>query len=348
MVRGALGRDAEWTERTERRLAEASPKPAPPPADEDGIVDWDFEDPPIPWIIGGLIQEATVTVAFADPNALKTWTCYSMATAVAKGELWLGRAVSQGLVIIVDYESSLRQVRRRMRVLKQAGLSRQVRYFRGTGMPLDGAEIWDRITRLRPRLVIVDSLQRGMPGLDLNDAKIAQAPMSYAAAVASDHGTATIMIHHKVKGKDGHEASRGSGAIMAAAENWLEFLDVESLPGGAQRTTLHCGRLKEGTSFDDIRLELSDEKGLIEIADKPSVSDAEDVDKSKAKLLLTLATSGGRVPEAELLRKSGLRSGNRFGGLVAKQALRELVESGQVYKTKTDNGRGWLYCTQLV
>ena len=134
-ARTALGPDAEWKERADRRVEAATPTgtiddfinglktPKPPATPEDnatwGVIDWYQVDPAVKWIVEGVIQEGTVNLGFGAPNSLKTWAFYLLAACVAKGDNWLGRKTLQGLVVILDYESSQRQARRRMKLLQK-------------------------------------------------------------------------------------------------------------------------------------------------------------------------------------------------------------------------------------
>ena len=82
---------------------------------------------------------------------------------------------------------------------------------------------------LNPVLIIADSLSRGAIGKKENDAESAE-PLDLAKRLARTTNAASVFIHHKNKsGKEGFESARGSSAIMAAAEGWLEFLDFERL-----------------------------------------------------------------------------------------------------------------------
>ena len=258
-------------------MAGALLSPVSVPLDEWGVIDWDAVDPPVKWVVEGIVQEATVTLAYGAQNSLKTWTMYEIAAAVASGRPWLGRPVTQGLVVLLDYESSPRQARRRMRVLRKQGLT-NVRYVNPKEF-LDEDALWVRLAELRPWLVIVDSLSRGMVGRDENDQKVAAKPLDSAKRLARYCGAAVIFIHHKVKSEtaEGYVSARGSGAITAAAEGWLEFRDWERLGVSVERARIHCGRLKESVPFGDIILELSDAQGLVEVKEtEPKTVGTED------------------------------------------------------------------------
>jgi hypothetical protein len=298
-----------------------------------GVIDWNKLDPPIRWVVEGVVQEATVSLAFGPPNALKTWTMYLIAAAVASGTPWLGRPVGRGLVVILDYESSERQARRRMRVLQQRGIT-GIRYVNPKEM-LDEPDLWVRLAELKPALVVVDSLSRGMIGRDENDAKAMAIPLDLAKRLARDCGAATIFIHHKNKSAaEGHMAARGSGAITAAAEGWLEFDDFEKGSGSVQRATLRCGRLTESIAFDDIRLELSDEKGLVEVKAAGSEPVSKGLD-NRERIFSILRSRSEGVPRKEL--RGVLR-----GTMQKREAdISELLVSDTLVKFKRD-GEEWV------
>ena len=110
-ARGAIGRDAEWNERTTRRLADVasthrdSDTVTAPPISAPGdtiaagpfvfkVGGLDAPQPPLVYTIDGLICKADVCMLVAHGGSMKTWLAFSLALAVTTGRPWLGRFAS--------------------------------------------------------------------------------------------------------------------------------------------------------------------------------------------------------------------------------------------------------------
>ena len=97
--------------------------------------------------------------------------------------------------------------------------------------------------------------------------------------------------------------------------------------------------MKEAESFEDILLELSNDKGLVERQQpaKGNVPRSElTVDGVRSRLLLQIETAEGGLGEKELLRAACLTSPE--AQRVGKLALKELADAGRVGRRKMNVG----------
>ena len=91
---------------------------------------------------------------------------------------------------------------------------------------------------------------------------------------------------------------------------------------------LHCARLKESVPFDDICLELSDERGLIEVARKiEPVEEKSTPDKNRALVLNILKQHTNGLPKKMLTNMMKGKNEAKFA-VLAELALSNItVES---------------------
>lgn len=269
-TRASLGRDADWTELAERRIA-ATTSDEPSPATNDDpfafrVGGLNTPLPPITYQVDGLIAKGDVVMLVAHGNSLKTWLAFSLALAVASGRPWLGRFPTlRGVAGIIDFESGAYEVDRRLQLLGARDELVEDRLLR-TSYPaakLTEASAWLRLAERRGDLWVVDSFTASASGTDENDARAAE-PLQHAARLAETCGCTVVFIHHARKsngGTDRREAVRGSSAIYAACDRVFEFTDLEKKDGGIVMSTMTSIKDGAGRTPEDVRVELSD-KGI--------------------------------------------------------------------------------------
>ena len=80
--------------------------------------DWlDDPEPPIVWVVDGLLAEDSLTMLSAYPKEGKSTFARHLALAVARGEEFLGRPTKQGKVLYFALEEMERDVRAKFRAL---------------------------------------------------------------------------------------------------------------------------------------------------------------------------------------------------------------------------------------
>lgn len=187
--------------------------------------------PPIDWLVDGLISAGSVNVFYGDGGSKKTWALLDMAVCVARGADWLNFKTKAGGVLIVDEESGKRRIMRRLGdVLRGHAADNQTPIY-CTSLaafnlcePNDIGELYNLIVSSGARLVIVDALADVMPGKDENSVKDVQPLFLALRRIAEETQAAIIIIHHSSK----NGGYRGSTAIKGALDL---LLSVESKTG---------------------------------------------------------------------------------------------------------------------
>ncbi len=174
----------------------------------------------IEYVIPGMLPAGETIILSASPKTGKSLLAYDAAFAVATGEdTFLGEAVKQGKVLIIQCDESSNTARAR--------LSR--RGFRPEDAPnvefvesfnisqLDWLE--EKLELFRPSLVIIDCLRRisSTSTLSENSAEFANSVYQLKELIAR-YNAAGILIHHSNKNQEavGVDRVRGSSAIAGA------------------------------------------------------------------------------------------------------------------------------------
>lgn len=303
VVRGGVGRDAEWTEKTNQRLAEAAatssaPKPEAvfePVGDQVTVGALVFKvggfNAPLPklsYLIDPLIVCSDVVMLVAHGNSLKTWTAFSLALSVASGRPWLGRFVTKrGRAAILDFESGDYEILRRMKLIGARDEEVGDRLMRAafSGADLNDPETWITLAALGLELLVVDSFNAASPDTDENDARSA-GMIQHASKFANATGCTVVFIHHARKGGGGgdrRETVRGSTALFAACDRIFEFTDLDQKENGVVCSTMRSVKDGAGKRPAPVRVELSDERGLQFVEIEAKTDEAEDDENATQK-----------------------------------------------------------------
>lgn len=301
--------DPEGAAQFEQLINKPKDAPSPSPKGNEGIFwdNWDEPLPPVKWLVEGLIPKGTVGAFVAHGSSLKTWTMLSMAAAIAKGQAWLDKyPVTQGKVVILDYESGRYELRRRVLLLEKG----KVVGLGAWSYPekrIDDVSFWvDLGNEPGIALVCVDSLAEGTsPGVDENS-KDASYPLQLAAKFTEATGASVLFVHHSKKDDSGdaRKVVRGSTAIYAAMDWCFAFENVADTQG-YRRMLMTSIKPCMGAKPPPVPLELTD-KGLstFEVGDKPTKTSP----PAQIQAAIRLALAGGPVEtKAKLATEIGIR-----------------------------------------
>ena len=353
-ARNALGVDAEWTERAERRLEQAATAPTPTPTEGDvtagpftfKVGGLDAPLPPLVYTVDGLVCKGDVCMFVAHGNSLKTWLALSLSVAVSNGRPWLARYLTQrGRAAILDFESGDFEIVRRLKMLgaKDAEIDGRLLRCSYSGAHLNDPETWIALAELGLGLLVVDSFNAASPATDENDARSA-GMLQHAGRFANATGCTVIFIHHARKGSGGdrRESVRGSTALFAACDRIFEFTDLEKKDGGAVLSTLRSVKDGAGRAPLPVRVELNDQ-GL-RYVDNPPDAESEDEGgfvEAEKRLhneilrLLRLDQHSNGMPKQDLLARLRGSSDSR------RRVLAELVTEDFVVEYR-DARKVWI------
>jgi hypothetical protein len=183
------------------------------------------DQPPIDWVVEGLISSGSVSLMFGEGGTKKTYTCLDMGVCVALNKAWLERTVKQSKVLFVDEESGPRRFARRYTEVlnghdgnENTDLSYVSLSQLNLRNPDDVVALKALVRQTGAQMVFIDALADIMPGADENSVKDVQPIFLAIREIAEETGAAVIFIHHS--NKIGNY--RGSSALKAAVDLLLK------------------------------------------------------------------------------------------------------------------------------
>jgi hypothetical protein len=277
---------------------------APPgnnPADKFAIImERDFSSLAEPtYVVDGLIPDRGVTVIYGASGSFKSFIGLELAASVASGCAAFGKfPVKQGDVVIAAGEAPHALARKRMPAWKQArGISKSIPLgmFRAVPNVSNSSEVQAFIASIKkagmnPKLVIIDTVARAMPGLDENDAVGAGQLIQASEQISRELGCAVILIHHS--GKDETKGMRGSSAIPAGAD---AIFKVKRSPDSLA-VSLSCEKMKDADEPPRIHLRGELVAGSLVFS---AITEVEYVQASRTNPPLSPATVGKALQTAQ-------------------------------------------------
>jgi hypothetical protein len=185
------------------------------------------------WLITGLWSEEAVGIVGGEPKCCKSFLALDMAVSVAAGTPCLRRfpVTHAGRVLLYAAEDALHVVRRRLEGICAAAavplpdLDVQVITAPTVRLDLeaDRASLDETVTKLRPRLLVLDPFVR-LHRIDENASGEVAPLLAYLRELQRRHGVAVAVVHHAKKG-GGHiragQALRGSSEFHAWGDSNL-------------------------------------------------------------------------------------------------------------------------------
>lgn len=213
-------------------------------------VDTLLDKPIPPWLVRGILPKVGLGVIYGQPRSGKTFLVLDIAMAVARGKPWAGRRVTEGNVLYVGLEG---QVRTRIDAYKRhhGGDYSGFRALTGGGLSvLDPRDVKDLVDTLRaenfaPSLIVIDTLNRAMPGGDENSSADMGAAIAQAGRLSRAFGCFVLYIHHA--SKDLTKGARGHSSLLGATD--AELLVTADASGSRRLKITKAKDAEDGLEF---------------------------------------------------------------------------------------------------
>lgn len=208
--------------------------------------------PPPSWLLDGFLPADSVALLYGPPASYKSFVALDIALAVASGIKTFGATAEPGDVVYLAGEGprSISQKRRPAWKLAR-DVDRAIPFHLIEGVPWlakieEVQEVVAQIKErgLNPKLVVIDTLARGMPGLNENDAKDAGWAIEMLDKLRRDLGCTVLVVHHG--GKDEGRGARGSSAIPAGVDAAFEIKTSKD----AKAVAVWCRKQKDADEPD--------------------------------------------------------------------------------------------------
>jgi AAA domain len=208
----------------------------------------DLENLPEPtWLVNRVIPKGAFCVLYGEPGCGKTFVALSLALSIAAGHPWCGKTTVPGSILYVAAEG-LSGLKLRVQAYQQKhGLKAESIRYLGRSFDLrDADDVMQLLVameggRLKPDLIILDTLARLTVGADENSARDIGQAIGGIDRLRLESRAAVLVIHHTRK-NGGTE--RGSSALRGAADVMIEY--SRSDPALVQ---LKCDKMKDAEPF---------------------------------------------------------------------------------------------------
>jgi len=196
---------------------------------------------PVPdteWLVEGVLPPEGIGIIAGQPGCGKTWMLADLMLEMSRGGKWLGRfPTKKGTVLCIDEESPRGLLPTRYRKLLLAkGIDAErldAHLLLGQGFsfsnPSHVTQLRDVLSRLRPILIIVDSLIR-VHSAEENSASEMSTVFAVVKAIAREFHCAFLFADHMRKGKPGEtglDQVRGSTEKAAFVDLLLVLRKTE-------------------------------------------------------------------------------------------------------------------------
>lgn len=299
-----------------------APKP-PPAADEPPfmiiLADDLYKLPPLTWLIPGEIVEGGLCILYGESGVGKSFVALDYAMRLASAGMNVLYAPTEGEA---GYRKRVEAWKAFHRVQSVPSLSFLFGGIVLTDVKLMG-EITPHLDRIKPKLLIIDTLAMGMVGLDENSARDVGVFMASCRALIRRTGTALLLVHHT--GKSG-VVERGSTAIRGNADTMIKLSNADDL------VFMECAKTKDEAPFPARYIKLVEfQESLIPMPSDKVVRDEATITPNQARLLdvLLLETSIDGLSQRDMAEATGLSLG------AVQRALSNLIRKKLVKKGKT-------------
>jgi hypothetical protein len=170
-------------------------------------------DEKVAWLVDGLLPAGGLSLVAGKPKAGKSTMVRNIALNVARGEPFLGRKTTQGVVLYAAFEEKRQDVKEHLRNLQAAGVH-ALHVYIGPLPPDPVAWLRAAIQQHGAALVILDTFGRFLRVRDLNDYSEVTRATDPIIKLAHETGAHIHCLHHAGKGeRQGTDAALGSTAL---------------------------------------------------------------------------------------------------------------------------------------
>lgn len=212
---------------------------------------------PLVWLIRDHIEHPTLAMCFGESNIGKSFVLCDMAVSIALGRPWQGFKTRKARVVYLAGEG-FQGINRRFLAWKlhykitDAEWDAADMYVSNYGTAMTDAEdmkrLWERLDKLRPDFLIIDTLNRMTPGMDQNTVKEMSGFVKLCDDIKKRYGCTVLIVHHSGKSNTG--AAMGSVALKGACD--VEFAVLKTKQAGVIK--LVSTKMKDSEPFEDREL----------------------------------------------------------------------------------------------
>lgn len=181
---------------------------------------------PLTWLIKGVLPRAELAVLFGASGSGKSFLVFDMAAAIATGQPWRDRKVTQGRVVVIVAEGALGYRNRLAAYVRQHDGG-----FPGIGIIADQPNLLADRDHLElakqieakggADLIVIDTLAAASPGANENAGEDMGKIIAHCKQLHKATGALVLLVHHS--GKDESKGARGWSGLRAAVDVEIEI-----------------------------------------------------------------------------------------------------------------------------
>lgn len=208
------------------------------------------------WRVLDIIPKKGLVVMWGAPGSGKSFAAFDIGAAIARGHKYHGKRTKRGLVLIIAAEGDLTS--RTMAYVNEHGikdgeLDNLMVMQRSVNMLDKHADMADLLETINEivdstgeelALIVVDTLNRVMPGGNENASEDMGAVISNAKMIEDAFKCAVMFVHHS--GKDETKGSRGHSSLKGAMDAEISIIRNEDI------RTFRIEKQKEGMDYYDL------------------------------------------------------------------------------------------------
>lgn len=180
---------------------------------------------PIQWRVKSVIPERGIAAIYGPSGSGKSFLVMDMAISIAKGSEWFGYRVKSCPVVYVCLEGEAGLSVRLRAAQCKGGIPRKIEFIAQPVNLLDTKDLRDLVTAIKANqleqgVVIIDTLNRAVPGMDENSSVDMGQAINACKLIQQGLGGLVLLVHHS--GKDATKGMRGHSSLHAALDASIE------------------------------------------------------------------------------------------------------------------------------
>jgi hypothetical protein len=216
-----------------------------------------FDRPTPDYLIDQLLPEGALAELIGDSETLKSFIAIDLGLSIASGQpnVFGQPVVKHGpvLYIVAEGAGAFQFRLRAWGAEHKVNLDKVPFYSIAAPVNLRDPSFQEELTcivaRVRPLLVVVDTLHRCIPGAEENSSRDVGEVVGFSTRLQAQTGVAILFLHHPPK-NDPNGRGRGSGALYYAADTELSsVLEGDEQPDGTKVITLSVKKQKDDSKF---------------------------------------------------------------------------------------------------
>lgn len=251
------------------------------------------------WLVSNMLPMQGTSLLFAKPKTGKTTLIHQLAVSVAEGKEFLSREVTRGKVLLLNLEDNL-QMKRKLFNSYSAEAKKNISLYTGHYLSDPPLQLEMMIRKVKPSLVIIDTVQKFLNISDANDYSLVYYRMSKLNNLSRKFNCHIVFLHHANKGSvgSGFDSIMGSTAFRATVD-----LSISMTEENGHRFIMSEGRY--GSPIPKTQIKFDPDTGAVTLG----TMDEEDLvtENAENKILSFLKKTNDEIKYSDLQNMVGLR-----------------------------------------